>query len=127
MSAKWQLGTVDIYVSEEDISREIKRAELFVLDATTSTFHFFGAGSQKRSLKGLVIGETAKNELITYAISDTSLAFVTPWQTWATGWRINGIPKFSPLKYSGGTVDGVSYSAETTAIYNAELELIYDV
>jgi hypothetical protein len=123
MSAKWLWGSTQIFVSEEDIARETKRAELFVLDSTVSIWHFFGAGSEKRMIKGLVIGETDRAAIIADAIGDTTRTLTTPYGA-ATGLKINGTPKFTPLKYAGAVIDGVSYASDVTPLYTCELELI---
>jgi len=123
MSAKWLFGSVEVFATDEDINREVKRAELFILDATESTYHYFGSGSEKRSIKGMVIGDTNRNSLITLATGDTAFTLTTPWGTVSNA-KINGSPKFSAVKYSGGVIDGVAYSASTTPLYNCELEVI---
>jgi hypothetical protein len=122
MSAKWKIGSIDIFVSEQDISRELKRAELFILSAQESTFHFFGSGSEKRQIKGIVIGDTNRNAIITLATGNTSFTLTTPYGNYTTI-KINSV-KFVNHKYSGGTIDGVTYTADTTALYDAEIELI---
>lgn len=123
MSALWQFGTVPLYVSDEDVSRELKRAELFILDSTLSSYHYFGAGSEHRTIKGLVIGSANKNQLITYAIGDTAQTLITPWAT-LTNIKINGTPKLTAKQYAGGFIDGVTYSVTDTVIYEFELEMI---
>lgn len=123
MSAKWKWNATNVYVTDEDVSRELKRAELFVLDATESVYHFFGSGSKKFALKGVVIGDTDLNTLINDAIANTPRTLTTPWGT-VSNTRINGTPKFTAIKYAGGVFDGVAYSVETTPIYNVELEII---
>lgn len=123
MSAKWLFGSVEVFVSDEDISREVKRAELFILDSTDSTYHYFGSGSEKRAIKGMVIGDTNRNSLITLATGDTAFTLTTPWGNVSNA-KINGTPKFSGVKYAGGVIDGVSYSSSATPLYNVELEII---
>jgi hypothetical protein len=123
MSSKWRVGSIDVFVAEQGINREIKRAELFVLDSTTSVFQFFGAGSEKRAIKGVVIGEANKDALIALAIGNTSFTLASPYGNLG-GAKINGAPKFSNLKYSGGVIDGVDYDASVTPIYTVELEVI---
>jgi len=123
MTAKWIWNTVNIYVSDEETAREIKRAEIFKLDNTESSYHFFGAGSRKISLKGMVIGDTDRNSLFTDAINDTARTFTTPYGSLANC-KINGTPKFSYISYTSGTIDGTTYSVDTTPIYNCDLEII---
>jgi len=123
MSALWKVGTVDVYVTDEDISRELKRAELFTLDSTVSIYHFFGSGSEKRALKGKVIGEANRAAIIAYAIGDTAFTLVTPWSNVANV-KINGSPKFTAVKYSGGVIDGTTLSVSVTPVFDFELELI---
>jgi len=123
MTAKWKWGSINIYVSEEEITREIKRAELFVLGATESVWHTFGAGSEHRSVKGIVIGESDRNSILSDAIGDTSRTLTTPWGN-MTSAKINGTPKFTAVKYNGGDIDGVSYTVDVTPIYECDLEVI---
>lgn len=123
MSAKWLFGSIEVYVTDQDASREIKRAELFILDSVDSTYHMFGSGSEKRAIKGMVIGDTNKNSLITLATGDTAFTLTTPYGDVSNA-KINGTPKFSNLKYAGGVIDGVAYSASVTPLYNCELEVI---
>jgi len=123
MTALWQFGSVDIFVSEGDISREIKRSELFILDSTESQYHFFGAGSEKRHIKGLVIGEANKAAIVADAIGNTVRTLFTPYGNFLNQ-RIDGSPKFSFLKYSGAVIDGVSYSTALTPIWECDLDLV---
>lgn len=123
MSAKWRFGTVDIFVSDEDTNREIKRAEIIALDSTVSSYHFFGAGSRHYSVKGLVIGNTNLAQLETWAINNTVQAFTTPWATETTA-KLDKNVKATALKYGGGTFDGVTYTVETTPLYVVSLEVI---
>jgi hypothetical protein len=123
MSAKWRWNAVNIYVTDEDSSREIQRAEIKKLDATESSFHFFGATSRKIALKGTVIGATDRDTIWTDAINDTARTLTTPYGN-IVNCKINGAPKFSDIKYAGGTMDGTFYSAETTQLFSVELEII---
>ena len=122
MAALWSFGTVQIFVDENDITREVYRAEIKVLDATSATLHYFGAGSTKHTVQGLVIGDTNKNQLITWAIGDTAQTFTSD-QGSQGSFRINGTPKFSRVKFAGANIDGTDYTV-STAIYRCELELI---
>lgn len=123
MSAKWKWGNINIYVTEESISREIKRAELFVLDSTDSIWHMFGSGSEKRSIKGLIIGESNRQAIISDAINDTAVTLTTPWGI-ITNTKLNGIPKFSAIRFSGGVMDGIIVDSSITPIYECDLEVI---
>jgi hypothetical protein len=123
MSASWQIGTVNIFVSERESAREIKRAEIIALDATGSTYHFFGAGSRHYSVKGLVIGDADLDSLETYAINNTAFTFVTPWGS-ITNCKLDKNVKASAMKYSGGSIDGVAYTVDSTPIYDVQLEVI---
>ena len=123
MSAKWKWNTVNIYVSDEDATRSIKRAEIFRLDATETSYHFFGSGSRKISIKGLVVGVSDRDSIISDAINDVARTFITPWETIANA-KINGDPKFTPIQYAGAILDGIAYSSATTPIYSVELEII---
>jgi len=123
MTAKWLWGSVPIYVAEQEISREVKRAELFPLDSPTSLFHFFGAGSEHDSITGLVIGETNKDSIIADAIAGTTRTLTTPYGNKASA-AINGSPKFQAKLYGGATIDGTVYDPETTALYDATLEIV---
>lgn len=124
MASKWLWNSINLWVSEQDLEREIKRAELFVLDATTSVWHYFGAGSRKYPTKGFVIGDTDRASLESDATGNTARTLTTPYGNIAS-LKINSI-KFSLHKYAGGTIDGVSYSSETTPIWDYEMELIAD-
>jgi hypothetical protein len=123
MAAKWVWNSTGIFVSEYDQGREVKRAELNKLDATSSTFHYFGAASKKMRIKGLVIGTTDRDAIESDAINNVPRTFTTPWESLASC-LINGEAKFSALKYSGATIDGVSYTSSVTPIYQVELEII---
>lgn len=123
MSAKWRWNTVQIFVSDQDIARETKRAELFALDSVVSIWHFFGAGSEKRMIKGLVIGEIDRAAIIADAIGDTTRTLTTPYGS-VTGLKINGVPKFSMRKYATAVIDGTTYNADTTPLYDFEVELV---
>jgi hypothetical protein len=123
MAAKTSFGTVSIYMTELDTTREVKRAEIIPLDATASTFHFFGAGSRHYAVKGLVIGDSDLSQLETWAANNTSQTFTTPWSATANC-KLDKTVKSSVLKYQGGVIDGVSYTVDVTPIYNVELEVI---
>jgi hypothetical protein len=122
MSSKWQWNSIDLWVSNEDIAREIKRAELFVLNATESVFHFFGAGSSKYTLKGLVIGVANRASLETDAINNTARTLVTPFGN-ITNVRINSL-KCTMKQYAGGTIGETSYDAAIDPVYEYEMELV---
>ena len=122
MSSKWIWNSVNLWVSEEDISREIKRAELFVLNATSSVYQFFGTGSRKYTLKGIVTGDTDANTLDTDATGNTARTLTTPYGTIAS-LRINSL-KFTAKNYAGGTIGGVDYTTDVTPLYDVELELV---
>jgi hypothetical protein len=122
MSSKWQWNGIDLWVSSEDITREIKRAELFVLNATDSVYHFFGTGSRKRTIKGFIIGSDNANSLDDDATGNVKRTLTIPLGT-IPNLRISSI-KLTRKQFSGGTIDGVTYLADTTAIYEYEIELI---
>lgn len=123
MAAKWLWNAIGIYVSDYDQGREVKRAELNKLDSTVSTFHYLGAGSRKFHIKGLVIGTANRDSIESDAINNVPRTLTTPWESVASC-SINGDVKFSALKYSGATIDGVSYTVNVTPIYEVELEII---
>jgi len=123
MSALWYWNTTPIYVSDQDIEREVKIAEIFILDATDTSKHYYGAGSEHRTLKGLVIGDTNRNAILSDAINGTSRTLTTPWTTYPN-MKIISKPKFANVKYSGGTIDGVTYTANSTPIYQLDLEVV---
>jgi len=123
MSSKWSIGTVQIFVSERESAREIKRAEIIPLDAVGSTFHMFGAGSRHYSVKGIVIGDANLDSLETYAVNNTAFTFVTPWGS-ITNCKLDKSIKASAMKYSGGSIDGVAYTVDSTPIYDVQLEVI---
>lgn len=122
MSSQWIWNSINLWVSDEDVSREIKRAELFILDATDSVFHFFGAGSRKYNLKGIVIGNTDRLSIETDATGNTTRTLTTPWGSIAS-LKINTV-KFTAKKYAGATIDGVAYTSNVTPIYDFEMEMI---
>ena len=123
MTAKWQWNTIGVYASEYDESQEVKRAELQKLDATSSTFHYFGAASKKMHIKGLVIGNTNRDSILSDAINNVPRTFTTPWASIASCY-INGTPKFAAKNYSGATIDGVTYTVSATPIYEVDMEII---
>ena len=123
MTAKWNVGGVPIYVTDESSTREVKRAELFPLDATSSTLQFFGAGSRHYAVKGLVTSGSHFNDLENYAITNATIQFVTPWDTFQSG-KINKEVKGTTVKYVGGTIDGVTLTADVDKLIEVELEII---
>ncbi len=124
MAAQWAFGSVPIFVSERSSSREIKRAELFPLDATSSTYQFFGAGSRHYSIKGIITSGSYLNQLETYAIGDSPQTFSTPYGDVANA-KIHKEVKATTIKYSGATIDGVSYLADNDELMEIELEIIF--
>lgn len=124
MSALWQFGSVPIFVSEKNTTREIKRAELFPLDSTTSVYQFFGAGSRHYTLKGIITSGSYLNQLEAYAVTDSPQTFVTPYETVANA-KIHKDVKASAIKYSGATIDGVSYISGIDELMEVELEIIF--
>ena len=122
MSARWSFGSTPIFVSDDEIAQDVYRAELKILDATANKLHYYGAGSKKHHLKGLVIGSDAA-QLLSDAINNISRTFTTNLGVAGT-YKINGTPKFTRRHYAGGTIDGVSYDGEVTALLDVELELI---
>ena len=123
MSAKWLVGIVPVFVSEKDMTREVKRAELFVLDATSSSWQFFGAGSRHYSLKGIITDPDYYDDLETYAITDTSFTLTTPWGSIANC-KLNKEVKGKSIRYGGGTFDGVAVTTDVTELIEVELEVI---
>lgn len=123
MSAKWTVGIVPVFVSEKDMSREVKRAELFVLDATSSSWQFFGAGSRHYSLKGIITSSGFFDDLETYAITNTAFTLTTPWGT-IDNCKLNKEVKGKSIRYGGGTFDGAVVSVETTELIEVEMEII---
>ena len=123
MAAKWSFGSVGIYVEEESGTRELKRAELFVLDATASVKHFFGAASQKYTITGLIPGSTDVGQLKTWATGNTAQTFTTPWGG-AGSYFIDGEVEEEIIRYTGATIDGVTYDVAVTPIYRVTLNLI---
>lgn len=123
MAALWQIGGIPVYVSEETVSREIKRAELFPLDATASTLQFFGAGSRHATLKGIVTSTANYVALEDYAIADTAVTLVSPWGN-TNNCKIHGSVKGTVVRYASGTFDGVTINVSTTPLTEVELEII---
>lgn len=123
MTAKWQVGSVPIYISEKSQNREIKRAELFPLDATASSYQFFGAGSRHYSVKGIVTSGSYYTDLENYAITNSAFNFLTPWGT-IPNCKIHKEVKGTTVRYSGGVFDGVNVSVDVDELTEVELELI---
>lgn len=123
MAAKWQWGgIVGIYVDEAPQEAEVRQAELFVLDGTSSTLHFFGAGSTHQKLRGLIIGDTAKNQLLTDARANTTRVLGTPYSSGS--FKIHSSPTFTPIRYVSADIDGTTYDGAVTPIYRVDLELV---
>ena len=125
MASKWIWNGIDLWVNEEDISREVKRAELFVVDATSSVFQFLGAASRKYSIKGLVLTNANRDSLEADSIANTSRTLTTPYGSIAN-LKINSF-KANAKQYAGLTLGGVSYMADVTPLYEFTAELIVDV
>ena len=124
MTALWQIGIVNVYVDEDKPFREIKRAEIIPLDALgSSTYHHFGTGGKHYGIHGLVVGQTNYEQLETYASNNTTVAFVTPWETVASA-KIHGKIEAETIKYSGAVIDGTAYSPGVTPLYLVSLEII---
>ena len=122
MAGGWSFGSVLFYGEEMDQSFDVKRAEIFVLDATSSTLNYFGAGNDHRNITGIVIGDTDKNQLESWAKAGTSQTLSAPWGALGTH-VIHGQPKFTAIKFTGATFDGTSYTP-TTPIYRCDLEFL---
>lgn len=122
-SSKWQWNGIDLWVNESAEQREIKRAELFVLDDDKSTFNFFGAGSPHFNIKGKVITYQNRNSILADAIANTTRSLTTPYGT-TPNLKIHGTPKFTSVQYSGATFGGVNYTSDVTEIFDFEMELI---
>jgi len=123
MAPGWSFGSVSFYGEELETSHEVKRAEIFVLDATASVLHFFGAGSNHLNVTGIVIGDTNKTQLETWSKAGTSQTLTAPWGSLGTH-VIHGEPKFSAIKYSGATFESTSYSPNVTPLYRCEIEFL---
>lgn len=124
MSARWQFGSVEIFVSEKGENREIKRAELFPLDSTTSSYQFFGAGSRHYTIKGIVTSGSFYHDLENYAITDSPQTFVTPYGS-ISNCKLHKEVKGTTVKYAGGTFDGVTVSTDVDELIEVELEIIF--
>lgn len=122
MTAKWSVGSVQIFVSDDKPSRDIYRARLKILDATSDSLQFFGAGSKIHNISGIVVSQADMDQLETWAITDTSQTF-TANQGSQGSYKINGAVKSERIKFAGGVIDGVTYTA-ADPLYNVELELI---
>lgn len=122
MASRWLWNATPLWVSEQEVGREIKRAELNALDATTSVFHFFGAASERRTLTCLIIGESAKNVLIADAIANTTRTVTTPFGSFSA--KLDKDVKFTSKQYASLFLDGVAYLGDATALYEASLEII---
>ena len=123
MASLWRFGSIDIFVSDDELAgNEVFRANLKILDATSFTSHFFGAGSELRAISGLIIGDTDRDQLITDAKANTSRTLTSD-QGSQGSYRIEGEPTFTRIRASGALLDGVAYD-HTTPLYNTQLELI---
>jgi hypothetical protein len=122
MSSQWVWNSIDLWIASEDISREIKRAELFILDGTDSVFHFFGSGSRKYNFKGIVIGDANRLSIEDDATGNTTRTLTTPWGS-VSSLKI-GTVKFTAKPYAGATIGGVTYLSSATPIYDFEMEMI---
>ena len=125
MASKWLWNSIDLWISEEDISSEIKRAELFVVDATTSVFQMLGSGSRKYSVKGLILTDTNRDSIEADSIANTARTLTTPYGSIAN-LKINSF-KANAKQYAGLTLGGASYTADVTPLYEFTAELIVDV
>lgn len=122
MTAKWSFGSVPIYVTEDDPSRDIYRVRLKILDSTIDSLQFLGAGSRMHSIKGIIVSQADFNQLEIWAYEDTSQTFTSD-QGSQGSYKINGALKGSRLKFASAMIDGVSYTA-SDPLYEIQLELI---
>lgn len=120
MTSLWSWNSIDLWVSEQDLAREKKEAELFALDTTESEFHFFGMGSRKYNLKGLVIGTTNRDSLETDQINDTARTLTTPWES-ISSLTIHTI-KFTVNPCASYSLGGATYLSSGSPLYNFEAE-----
>lgn len=78
MAALWTLGAVGIYVDGLERQREGKWAEIDVIDATTTTLHYYGAGSVRYRLRGHLWGSSSISTLEGYIAGGTSRTLTGP-------------------------------------------------
>ena len=122
MASLWKWGSVDIYVEEQNRVRPIKRAELSVLDATASTYHFFGAASRRNRLTCIVIGDANMISMDADAIADTTRTLTSD-QGSLGSFKIDGDIEADRIRMAGAFIDGVSYD-NTVPIYRVTFEVI---
>lgn len=122
MTALSSFGSVQIFIDEETTTREVYRAELRPLNAIVNTTQYFGAGSLKHQVRGLVITEADKLQLESWAVNNTAQTFTND-QGSQGSFKINGTVKSERIKFAGAVIDGTAYTA-STAIYRCEIELI---
>ena len=77
-SPLWTLGAVDIYVDGLSRSKKPIWAEIDVINATKTTFHYYGAKSLEYRLRGTVRGRTNVETLEGYCDASTSRTLTGP-------------------------------------------------
>ena len=122
MTALWSWGTTPIYVEEDEFSREAYNAVLKVLSASVNTIQNWGGGSERRNIKGVVVGQTNKDAILIDAASGTTRTLTSD-QGSEGDFVIDGEVKATRVRHAGATIDGTSHDA-TTPIYRMEFFIL---
>jgi len=77
-SPLWALGAVDIYVDGLSRRKEGIWAEIDVISATTTIFHYYGAKSVEYRLRGTIRGRSNIDTLEGYCNASTSKTLTGP-------------------------------------------------
>jgi len=78
MAALWTYGGVDIYVNSLERQKEGIWAEIDVIDATSTTFHWYGAKSARWRVSGTVWGRSNIDTLEGLLNASTSQTLTGP-------------------------------------------------
>ena len=78
MASLWSVGSVDIYVNDDKSEASVNLAKIEVLDATgSSVLHYFGTGTEERSVSGWMFGESDKGTLEGYRDNGTTVTLTS--------------------------------------------------
>lgn len=78
MAALWTLGAVGIYVNRFEHEGEAVWAEIDIINATSTTLHWYGAKSGRYRIAGTLWGTSDKDTLHGYKDSSTSRTLTGP-------------------------------------------------
>jgi hypothetical protein len=80
MATLWSFAGIDIIVDSDAGKPQVKMSEHFVLDGTESVFHYFGYGSDTRTIGGHIMdnpSSSALEDLADYCKLGTAGALVS--------------------------------------------------